>query len=151
MFRSFIVSFPVEFVTVKTYCIRIQTRRQPLEDFSWHSSKVFFKEFNNASPTGIRYADWTTDPVEVVIHHSAHVFVRFHRFVPLNVVTCESVLYYYYRHSATLAASYSVKNSKVYQHCPKSLYSKGLRLAGRAGPDVSPYVVRLYVPSPMRP
>ena len=62
-----------------------------------------------------------------------------HRVSLSCVVACESVLYSYYRHSATLAASYSVKNSKVSQHFPKSFGSKRLRLAGRAGFDLSPY------------
>jgi len=38
----------------------------------------------------------------------------------------------------------SGKNSKVFQSCCKSFGSKGLRLAGRAGPDISPYGIRVY-------
>jgi len=59
----------------------------------WQKTKVFFKEFNNASPAGIRYVDGTANAVEIVIHHSAHVLVHFHLFFLARVVACEDVLY----------------------------------------------------------
>ena len=54
------------------------------------------------------------------------------------------VLYIYYRHFARLISTYSGKNSKVFQSCCKSFGSKGLRLAPGAGPDISPYGIRVY-------
>jgi heme/copper-type cytochrome/quinol oxidase subunit 1 len=73
-----------------------------------HNSKVFFKEFNNASPAGTRYVDGTTNAVEIVIHHSPHIFAHFHRlFFLARVAACEDVLYLYYRHFATPDAIYS--------------------------------------------
>ena len=52
--------------------------------------------------------------------------------------------YIYYRHFARLIATYSGKFRKEFQSCCKSFGSKGLRLAGRAGPDISPYGIRVY-------
>ena len=45
---------------------------------------------------------------------------------------------------STLSVSNSGKFSKVSQSCCKSFGSKGLRLAPGAGPDISPYGIRVY-------